>query len=474
MFYRIIKKSIFFITLFCLFTNVYAYEFVDPNNETGIRNRITEIYNTKQQYEDLVGSYNEKIVYNSSSTSFWWPVAGVEDLEFDDSDPISTYITSPFGERDNPGGSSDKVFHSGLDIGNGGYEAGRINVIAAKSGEVIYPTNSSQISYNDDGYYGNEEDGGGYGNYVKIKHSDGTYTLYAHLAKNSITVMAGDVVEQGQVIAKMGNSGNTTGTHLHFEIRIGADSSNNAVDPSQYINSDNPRPTSSGSGNDFSLSTTILSKEEFISKMNDYCTRSGNSGFCNNFAANAATVYDASLKNNVNPELVVVTAGAEQSWTLSPACQYTNNYWGIGITNGNGCNAGAKYGSLSEGIAGYAYTLAQYEVGGSLADFITSRYEQRSEAGCDPLGHGLPGTLSGMQSVYSWVGDYRYEIGVSPGSGCEFLNYVYGDSYCSTQITCNDVNNCPKGSETTVCEQNDYTAWQLKVKSQIRYDIFGL
>ena len=58
---------------------------------------------------------------------------------------------------------------------------------------------------------------GGYGQYIVIKHSNGTQTLYAHLSGNSVGV--GEVVGQGQVIGAMGNSGRSTGPHLHFEVR---------------------------------------------------------------------------------------------------------------------------------------------------------------------------------------------------------------------------------------------------------------
>jgi LysM repeat protein len=58
---------------------------------------------------------------------------------------------------------------------------------------------------------------GSYGNYVIILHDNGTQTLYAHTQKNF--VKTGDLVEQGEIIAKIGMTGNTTGPHLHFEIR---------------------------------------------------------------------------------------------------------------------------------------------------------------------------------------------------------------------------------------------------------------
>lgn len=66
----------------------------------------------------------------------------------------------------------------------------------------------------------------GYGNLIKIEHLDGSVTLYGHT--NKILVTHGQKVEQGQQIAEMGNTGNSTGSHLHFEIHP---KSNEAIDP---------------------------------------------------------------------------------------------------------------------------------------------------------------------------------------------------------------------------------------------------
>lgn len=77
------------------------------------------------------------------------------------------------------------------------------NVLAAASGEVIV---SRSYGYN-----------GGYGQYIVIKHANGTQTLYAHLSQNYVFV--GAQVVQGQVIGAVGTTGRSTGPHLHFEIR---------------------------------------------------------------------------------------------------------------------------------------------------------------------------------------------------------------------------------------------------------------
>lgn len=392
---------------------------------------------------------------------YWWPIGSAETEEQNGfllakGDPQITTISNNYSDE-----------NKGIDISSGEADPNTINVIAVKPGVVTYPTDDSQTQFEDSG---TASDGDGYGNYVKIRHSDGSYTLYAHLAKDSITVKADDVVEQGQVIGKMGRSGDASETKLHFEIRIGSDSPDSSVDPTQYIKADDPRPSSYGTTGGFSLNETVLSLNEFISKMNDYCQRSNNKNFCNNFANNSELVYQTSVENNVNPELVVVTAGTEQGWG-NPYGSY--NFWGIGVVNGS--NKVGNYGSLENGIVQYAKVINDYsDPNSGNYNSIINRYNEREEAGCKAEGHGMPGTLEGMQSVYSWIGDHRYNPGGDGLGGCVYLNLIYGAGYCSSVPTCYDYNNCPSDSKTTVCEQNDYTAYQLIGKFKIRYDIFGL
>lgn len=76
-------------------------------------------------------------------------------------------------------------------------------ILAAAAGDVIV----SRVS----GW------NGGYGLYVVVKHPNGTQTLYAHMSRNAVAV--GDHVTQGQVIGYVGNTGRSTGNHLHFEVR---------------------------------------------------------------------------------------------------------------------------------------------------------------------------------------------------------------------------------------------------------------
>lgn len=100
-------------------------------------------------------------------------------------------------------------------------------VIAHSSGVVVSCKSGAR---NNKGSTGTES----YGNYVKIDHGNGYSTLYAHL--KSITVKRGQNVVQGQVIGEMGNTGNSYGVHLHFEVRR----NNVRVEPIRYLEADLP------------------------------------------------------------------------------------------------------------------------------------------------------------------------------------------------------------------------------------------
>ncbi len=121
--------------------------------------------------------------------------------------PVNGPITSPFGWRRNPfGGAPD--FHPGLDIGvNTG-----TTVRAAADGTVLMAQ-----------WYG------GYGNYVLIDHGGGISTGYGHLSV--IYVSVGQHVNRGDPIAASGNTGASTGPHLHFEVR----KDGKPIDPSPWL-----------------------------------------------------------------------------------------------------------------------------------------------------------------------------------------------------------------------------------------------
>ena len=117
--------------------------------------------------------------------------------------PTKGRLSSTFGNRKNPFGRGIK-FHYGIDIAN----SIGTDIWAAGSGRVVFS-----------GYKA------GYGNTIIIDHGNGYKSYYAHNSK--LLVNRGDRVEKGQLIAKMGNTGRSTGPHLHFEIHKGG----KAIDP---------------------------------------------------------------------------------------------------------------------------------------------------------------------------------------------------------------------------------------------------
>ena len=130
----------------------------------------------------------------------------------------NAYITSPFGTRLHPIYGIMKL-HKGIDIG-GGVKIGD-PIYAAADGVIIYS------NYNE----------GGYGNMVMIDHgldSNGVkiITLYGH--GNKLLKNVGDTVKKGDAIMELGSTGNSTGPHVHFEVR----ENGVAVDPKKYLSSE--------------------------------------------------------------------------------------------------------------------------------------------------------------------------------------------------------------------------------------------
>ena len=119
-------------------------------------------------------------------------------------------LTSSFGHRISPTkGTAD--FHTGQDFAA---QEGT-PVVSASGGEVAF------VGWN-----------GGYGNLVRVHHSGGVESWYAHLSE--IDVQVGDRLQPGQRLGAVGSTGNSTGPHLHLEIRV----NDQAVDPELWLSSE--------------------------------------------------------------------------------------------------------------------------------------------------------------------------------------------------------------------------------------------
>ena len=133
------------------------------------------------------------VVNPTAETPNIWPVAG----------PISSY----YGYRTSPGGIGS-TFHEGVDIA-GDYGT---PISATAAGTV---TKAGWV--------------GGYGYLVEVRHADGIVTRYGH--NSAVLVYEGQHVDQGSMIALMGSTGNSTGPHCHYEVRIHGE----AVDPMYFL-----------------------------------------------------------------------------------------------------------------------------------------------------------------------------------------------------------------------------------------------
>ncbi len=192
-----------------------GYERVKVSGRQGTR-KVTaevEIIDGKEQRRTVISSkvtakpvnrvvivgakvYKEGTVLGDgiSTGTFVWPVPGCKN------------IYSDFGYRDGE-------YHSGIDISNGNCNG--LPIIASDGGTVIAINNTGR--------------GTTYGMYVLIDHGNGHQTMYAHCSK--VLVSVGQKVAQGEVIARVGNTGRSTGPHLHFEMRVNG----KHVDPKPFV-----------------------------------------------------------------------------------------------------------------------------------------------------------------------------------------------------------------------------------------------
>ncbi len=153
-----------------------------PNALMGRLDRLSaEATRQEQSLQELQAYFQDQKSLLASTPSIW---------------PARGWVTSDFGSRLDPY-TADRVMHQGLDI-------------AAPHGkEVFSPSDGTVV------FAGLE---GGYGNVIVIDHGYGIKTRYGHLAK--ILVKPGEKVKRGALIAAVGNTGRSTGPHLHYEVRV--------------------------------------------------------------------------------------------------------------------------------------------------------------------------------------------------------------------------------------------------------------
>ena len=160
-----------------------------------------------RQIEEEIKRQEEEARRKAEAAGQSYVTKDIGDIHFIWPCPASSRITSGFGGRSSPteGASSN---HQGIDIG----APTGSDILAAAEGDVVVSTYSSSA-----------------GNYVMINHGGGVYTVYMHASE--LLVSVGEHVSQGQVIAKVGSTGYSTGPHLHFGVRLNG----TYVDPRSYV-----------------------------------------------------------------------------------------------------------------------------------------------------------------------------------------------------------------------------------------------
>jgi murein DD-endopeptidase MepM/ murein hydrolase activator NlpD len=168
-----------------------------PMSELELKSAIEELMKTVDARDEYQSVVEAKILQQSV----------LKDMLPNSSPVRAGYNSSSYGWRIDPF-NGHKAFHEGLDFpANTGAP-----ILAAADGIVIAAEQTPD-----------------YGNIVKINHGSGLETRYAHASK--ILVKVGDRVTKGQQVALVGNTGRSTGPHLHYEIRLNG----NALDPRQYL-----------------------------------------------------------------------------------------------------------------------------------------------------------------------------------------------------------------------------------------------
>lgn len=164
---------------------------------------IEQLYALKNTAMSGVASIGIGMDMSAETTSDWVRLASAPNLW-----PVEGRITSGFGERTDPFNSGEGAFHRGIDISS--------------------PT-GTRISAPADGVVRFASLMNGYGHAIVLDHGQGITTLYGHLSAFGVT--QGQIVHRGDTLGYVGDTGHSTGPHLHYEVRI----FNTPVNPYKYL-----------------------------------------------------------------------------------------------------------------------------------------------------------------------------------------------------------------------------------------------
>lgn len=288
--------------------------------------------------------------------------------------------------------------HTG-DHGNQSIDFGiplNTNILAVASGTVVFAWfNANGIS----------TPGGGYGNLVKVRHSDNTYTYYAHF--NAIGVKVGDVVSQGCILGKSGSTGGSTGPHLHFEWRD--------VNDARYNNS---------------LYWPVFSEYGCTPNQNKQYTSQNSTQTCtSNFALNCSNATSISCGQSINGQTTGKLSSSNNVTSGDYSTVNTNPYnsWSdpgpediYQITLSSGATATATLSNMASGLDLDVFFLSSCSVTsnpGNVTVSSTSSTITNATAGTYYI--LVDGSNSAYPSGGTQYGHYgAYTLSVTCSGGC--------------------------------------------------------
>lgn len=291
----------------------------------------------------------------SGNEELWWPIGSSEvtstvdvkgqSVEFRSGTPVYTTLTSGYQ-------TDGRADHNAIDLA----ADGDVYLIAMGDGVITY------ISKNRDSGYNNVPDANlncsSHDGLIQIhiKYNNGYKSKYLHVKESSIPkyLDVGSKVSQGQVVAMMGNTGCSTGQHLHFELSVNG----NVVNPYNYVSESNPRPISSGSITSEelmkkSISEGILGKEDFVEGDNNQQTVCLN--LKNYYSDNvvAGLMVNIERESGFNPKVEVMDTNNKMSGGLFQ--------WNAGRLTGLKSRHGEDWELISNQIEYFRYEVSTTE-----------------------------------------------------------------------------------------------------------------
>ena len=278
-----------------------------------------------------------------------------------------------------------------------------------------------------------------------------------HMYEGSRRVQEGDIVKQGQILGIMGNTGNSTGAHLHFQIELDGE----PVDPLQYVSAEFPR-----GGANIDPFTTSISREDFIECVKQYSMAVE---YQTNMAQYAGEFYDICTEKGVNAELAFAHACLETDYGTYFIAK--NNYFGYAAYNSNP-NAAASYETPQESIRSYCdWVINNATMGTSAYQANLERAEELSPYNSTLI--GTPETNVYILYIRYAQLDATHEGNYAAINRNDITSVKYLGTYYFTYYMYGEMCNHLPGEPTSEQEKADYAVYSTNKRIEIINSMFG-